>query len=262
MGVMKTDEWLKQLLASDGNAITAHKEIICTPIISFFKNVTAGEIQFELFRQGLFKPDEIGIVEQFLSKPYWKIVEREYNRLRKLWNGPDTAVIILPITKSGPQKNGVAYRKALVLFFTTKIKKVELKALLAHEYNHVCRLACLQKSPDETSLLDSLIIEGLGEYAVEQLYGEQYLSPWTKRYSMKQLDPIWKKYFIPNLQIKGVTNHREFLFGNRSMPPWIGYCIGYRIVQSFATATEEKDVATYLSIPSNQILENSSFNID
>lgn len=259
MVVMKTDEWLNRLLVSSDNTVLAHKEIICAPLIPFFKNVTAGEIQFELLRQGLFKPDEIDIVKRFLTTSFWQTAEQEYNRLRKLWSGPDSAVILLPITQEGPQKNGVAYRKALVLFFSTQIEEIEFKALLAHEYHHVCRLAYLQQSPDQITLLDSLIIEGLAEYTVEQLYGERYLSPWTKRYSKEEIDPIWKQYFVQNLRLNGVNNHRDYLYGNHKMPPWIGYCIGYRIVQSFAAS--QKDLATYLSMPAHQILENSSFSI-
>ncbi len=259
MAVMKTDEWLKQLLVTNDNAILAHKEIICAPLLPLFNNITAGEMQFELLRQGLFKPDEINSVKSFLSTSLWQTVEQEYNRLRELWRGPDSAVILLPITKEGPQKNGVAYRKALVLFVSTRIEEIELKALLAHEYHHVCRLAYLQQSPDQIPLLDSLIMEGLAEYTVEQLYGEQYLSPWTKRYTKEEIDPIWKKYFVANLQLKGVNQHREYLYGNHTMPPWIGYCIGYRIVQSFAA--KQNNLGAYLSVSAQQILENSSFNI-
>ena len=54
------------------------------------------------------------------------------------------------------------------------LQKQELQALFAHEYNHVCRIHIL-KTLDEMTLLDSLILEGLAEDAVKDLYGENGL---------------------------------------------------------------------------------------
>ncbi|MEO4055005.1 DUF2268 domain-containing protein [Solibacillus sp. CAU 1738] len=258
MPVLKTEDWLLQLLDCKTDVIRAHSECICAPLIPYFQNATSGEIQFELLRQGLFKPEEIQHSKQLLSTTVWQTVQQEFERLRLLWNGPDVAVVILPITKEGPQKNGVAYRRTLVLFVSALIEEKELKALLAHEYNHVCRLAFLQQRPDQITLLNSLIIEGLAEHAVEQLYGEEFLSPWTKSYTIEEIIPIWKQYIMPNLQLKGVSNHREFLYGNSKMP-WIGYCIGYRIVQSFAA--QQSDLTTLLTTPAQEILANSQIGI-
>ncbi len=74
----------------------------------------------------------------------------------------------------------------MFLFIARGLEKEELKALLAHEYNHVCRLQYVNKTLDEMTLRDSLILEGLAECAVEELYGDKWLAPWLKHYSKKR----------------------------------------------------------------------------
>ena len=88
------------------------------------------------------------------------------------------------------------------MFLSPDLPKEEIKALLAHEYNHVCRLDYLNQAPSKISLMDSLIIEGLGEYAVKDLYGEKWLAPWINLYSFEEALAIWKNYFIPSLNVK------------------------------------------------------------
>jgi uncharacterized protein YjaZ len=46
---------------------------------------------------------------------------------------------------------------------------------------------------------------------------------------------LWKKRFVPSLHIIGEEKHHEFLYGkgNRKLPKWIGYHIGYQIVDSY-----------------------------
>ncbi|MER2088449.1 MAG: DUF2268 domain-containing putative Zn-dependent protease, partial [Sporosarcina sp.] len=109
------------------------------------------------------------------------------------------------------------------------------KALLAHEYNHVCRLHYLALETYKIPLKDSLIIEGFGEFAVKELYGEKWLAPWTNLYSFKDSIKVWNKYFIPKLNLMGTENHQIFLYGKARghLPKWIGYYIGYQIVDSY-----------------------------
>ena len=154
----------------------------------------------------------------------WQIVKQEYKLLRKRWNGPKVSIYIFPIKnanaksrKETPKKNGIAYRGALFLFLSPDLPKEEIKALLAHEYNHVCRLDYLNLAPNKISLMDSLIIEGLGEYAVKDLYGEKLLAPWINLYSFEEALAIWKNHFIPSLNVTGVKNHQLFLFGKEAV---------------------------------------------
>ena len=88
---------------------------------------------------------------------------------------------------------------------------------------------------NKSPLKELLIIEGFGEYVVKELYGEKWLAPWTDLYSFKESNGIWTKHFIPKLNLLGTKNHQLFLYGKARtpFPKWIGYHIGFHIVDSF-----------------------------
>lgn len=86
----------------------------------------------------------------------------------------------------------------------------EIRALLVHEYNHVCRLAKNDKQEENYILLDSIILEGLAENAVRELVGEEYLAKWTSYYTEGQLNQMWKKSFIKQKYPKKPSKHQNF----------------------------------------------------
>lgn len=66
------------------------------------------------------------------------------------------------------------------------------------------------------TLLDSLILEGLAEDVVKELYGEKWIAPWIQSYSDKELLALWETHFLPNLQLQGIEQHGPFLYGGTS----------------------------------------------
>ncbi|MDM5250721.1 DUF2268 domain-containing putative Zn-dependent protease [Lysinibacillus sp. G4S2] len=238
MSVMPTDEWLNEFLASQKFNYNRKFEdlqcsILCNRLVEVFNGGSPEEIQFELQQQGLFQPHEKIDIKKLQNQNAWKIVREEFIYLKKRWSGPNIPIYIFPITQEQTMtnKNGVAYPNALFLFIG-ELEKEELKALFAHEYNHVCRLQYLNKSLNEVTLLDSLILEGLAECAVEEFYGDKWVAPWLSYYSLDKMRKIWKEHFLPQINIQGLDNHVEFLYGGK-LPQWIGYCIGYEIVRTY-----------------------------
>ncbi|WP_172373312.1 DUF2268 domain-containing protein [Sporosarcina jiandibaonis] len=249
--VIQTQKWLYKFLCacaekSSESPYALQCEMLCAPIVEPFPEIKPEELQYELLNHGLFDPDKWADirnqVEILEKQSIWKIVGQEYQLLKTLWKGPEVAIYIYPLNnvilnkkEQAPTKNGVAYKGALFLFLSGGLRVEEIKALLAHEYNHVCRLNYLGLESKKIPLKDSLIIEGFGEFAIKELYGEKWLAPWTDLYSFKDSIRIWTKYFIPKLNLLGTDNHQVFLYGKaRSpFPKWIGYHIGYQIVNSF-----------------------------
>lgn len=250
------------------------REAICSPLKEIFPNVSQEQLHYELLRNGLFDPYE-GIdlektVSELEEQKVWQTVAAEYERLRALWKGPDSPVYIYPLTNYRPtvdgmevKKNGVTYNGVLFLFVSAQLVETELKTLFAHEYHHICRLAFLNKAPKEMMLIDSLIIEGMAECTMEELYGERWLSPWTKRYSFDQAMAIWKKHFVPVLHLKSVKNHRTYLYGNKSggLPDWIGYCIGYHLVKSYLKNVGPVKQDILYKKPTDEVLARSEFRV-
>jgi len=238
MSVIPTNEWLHEImkiqkLLPKRNIYELQRSIICNPLIEIFNSGNPEEIQFELQQQGLYLPHENLAIQMLEKQNVWLIVQEEFNYLKEKWNGPNVPIYILPITQEQTMtnKNGTAYPNAIFLF-VGELKKQELRALFAHEYNHVCRLHCINKSLNEVTLLDSLILEGLAECAVEEIYGDEWLTPWLGNYSMEKMLEIWEKYFLSQMNSQGLAHHVEFIYGGK-LPQWIGYCIGYEIVRTY-----------------------------
>ncbi|MFJ8100726.1 DUF2268 domain-containing protein [Lysinibacillus sp. NPDC096212] len=261
MSVIPTDEWLNQLIASQRlnlskNFEDLQRSILCDRLVGIFIGGSPDEIQFELQQQGLFKSHEKIDINKLKKQNVWEVVQKEFNYLKEKWNGPTIPIYIFPITQEQTitNKNGVAYPNAMFLYIG-ELEKQELKALFAHEYNHVCRLQYLDKSLDEVTLLDSLILEGLAECAVEEIYGDKWLAPWLRSYSLDKMLEIWKEHFLHQINIQGLNNHAEFLYGGK-LPQWIGYCIGYEIVRTY----KKNHSSNNLHVKSSkEILDGSDF---
>lgn len=261
MSVVDTHKWLVKLKnayenTENLNMASVQCEILCKPLVDVFQT-SCDDIYNELIQNGLFKPHEVEALEWQEQRGIWDETKAAYERLQKLWNGPEVAIYIFPITKEEAisHKNGIAYANALFLFISEKIEKEEICALVAHEYHHICRIAYLGKNFNQMTLKDSLLIEGMAECAVEELYGEKWLGPWLKWYSKKELSTIWKDHFLPSLSVEGLHNHFPFLYGGQ-LPKSIGYCIGYEIVCSFKKNFPFRDP---LTTPSEEILAGSDF---
>ena len=113
----------------------------------------------------------------------------------------------------------------------------------------------------EMTLLDSIVLEGLAEYAVEELYGSRYLSPWTQLYNMKELLPTWKERIQEHLQVTDVRQHAVFLYGDAShhIPSWFGYCAGYTIIKQYTEKNTAQSIRQLLHLQSTTLLTTTDF---
>ena len=218
-----------------------------------FPTIPKAAVQYELQRQGLLEHGDM-----HLPLDVWAVVKRQLDDLMKQWAGPTTKVAILPI-QHGFVKNGVAYQHGICLFVSPRTSVKELHALTTHEYHHICRQSYYSDSP---TLLDSVIMEGLAEHAVESLFGEHAVSSWTKRYSLEMVTDYWHAHFLEHLPVRGLHNHQHFLFGDgQQLPAHIGYCMGYRIVEAFLTKNPLLTTQQLLPISSEEITLGADFTL-
>jgi len=100
---------------------------------------------------------------------------------------------------------------------------------VGHEFNH----AVFLRDKKCTTLLDSIIFEGLAEHFREQIIGGGQ-APWTKIFELNQAMVIFSKMKLANLlQSTDPEIRRGVFFGNEKYICWTGYTIGYYIVKSF-----------------------------
>ncbi|MER2106300.1 MAG: DUF2268 domain-containing putative Zn-dependent protease [Solibacillus sp.] len=217
-----------------------------------FPRMAREAIRYELLGQGLLASGAVQV-----SFDYWEMVRELQHELQALWDGPDVAVYLLPI-REDISKNGVSYERGICLFISPTLTPCELQALFTHEYCHSCHRPYLNDPP---TLMDSLITEGLAEYAVESLYGEEALSPWTTRYLYAEVVAYWLTYVKPKLYETGLHKHRELLIGGEQTPPRLGYCTGYRIVKEFLGNEGPHSVKDLLTMRTETIVGKAGFEI-
>jgi uncharacterized protein YjaZ len=258
VSIIGTDKWLMSLY--DQPLKVAHK------LKPFFEEGTTSEdIYQHLLMNGMYRPVRSGIaaVEKMKEKGLWDMVKKEQLRLKKSWKGPDVPIFIFPSDLTNRQmvkelngKSGVAFKDKLFLFFSEHNDENEIKALLTHEYNHVCRLSKYKKSEFDYSLLDSIILEGLAENAVREKLGEQYLAFYQSYYSEKQLEQMWEVLIRPNQDIKkDEIRHQQLLYGMGPYPKMAGYCVGYYLVKRILEKRKKKTIEL-LGLSSEKIINS------
>ena len=231
---------------------TKREQLACDLVTPIFPGTPPEAIKYELMQQGLLTKGKIS-----LSLDAWQLIDKQLRELMLDWQGPDIPVYILPIANESI-KNGMAYRDGICLFISERLSMKELHALFTHEYHHMCRRLFSEEPP---TLMDSLLMEGLAEDAVETLFGTDALGYWTQYYSLSEVLSYWDSHFVPALYQKGLHHHKSFLFGDKqlNLPTCIGYCTGYWIVQAFKKRCGPFSLKELIRIKSEDILDGAGF---
>lgn len=272
MGVINTREMIHSFIKQRKQKpkveyINVQREQLCEPIIEKLQSFDPMSLHQYLLEQGLFFPDSDveGDLIALENMNVWEVIGDQYEKLQKLWNGVKTDIFIFPVERGNPVimkelngKMGISFPKVIILFLSKELTRNQIRSLFTHEYHHVCRLDFLKKSIHEVNLLDSIIIEGMAEVAVEYYHDRQMLAPWVYMYTKKQLEPYWKR-IVPYLEVRGKENHDPILYGNyrNGFPKWYGYCLGYHIVNSYLEENQTVTMKQLLRTKSSEILSNS-----
>ncbi|RHW43209.1 hypothetical protein D1B31_00595 [Neobacillus notoginsengisoli] len=235
MGIVRTDEWLVK--------DWYRPEALCERLQSHFKGKSPRDIYQELLHFGMFRRHMVNETEMrnFIKTDLWENAGKILNQYTEKWHGPDLPVFIFPAAKKGsffhrgePQKSGVSYPDKLFLFLPESINEKELEALFVHEYHHTCRMAALGKLAEENTLLESMIMEGLAEYAVFHECGPEYLGEWCTLYGEEGLGKFWKQLLRNNLNKKKTDKiHNLLLYGGKGVPRLLGYSYGFYLVDTY-----------------------------
>jgi uncharacterized protein YjaZ len=235
MGIIRTDQWL--------DAEFDRPVKICEKLEPYFKRQTPKEIYNQLMDFGMYQPSRSARnnLDRMKEQKAWDKVEQLFNKYKDKWDGPDIPVFLFPVAQSGgfffrevKSKAGVSFPDKMFLFLSHYEDPKEVEALLVHEYHHVCRLRMLNKPMKDYTLLDSIIIEGLAEYAVLKNCGREYLASWCRIYKDKELLIFWEKYLKEQLNTKKhERKHDELLYGVGRLPNLLGYAVGYYVIEHF-----------------------------
>lgn len=235
LAIIGTDQWLEK--------DWQQPEVLCERLRGHFpfgheSKIYQELVNFGMYRRRMYSQSEM---DGFIKSDVWVKTSRLFTKYKAKWSGPDIPVFIFPaVRKIGflrnaePVKSGVSYTDKLFLFLPQEIAAEELEALFVHEYHHCCRLGARGKKAGENTLLDSMILEGLAEYAVFKECGERMLGKWCALYREDELRKFWKLLLRNNLDKKKTDKiHDLLLFGGKGVPPLLGYCYGFYLVKNY-----------------------------
>jgi uncharacterized protein YjaZ len=235
MSVIETDKWLLEAYDQPVE--------ICENLRGLFDGVCASEIYDYLLQYGMYYPLTNGKnrILKLQNNDVWGIVQNEAKLLQNMWEGPNFPIYIFPSDTSNQTlniefngKSGLSFKDKLFLFISEENSEAEIRSLLTHEYNHVCRLNFYPKHEDDYTLFDTIILEGLAENAVRERFGEEYLASWVSMYTDKEMNNMWKTLLSPNRTIlKTDSKHHELLYGSSIYPKMAGYSVGYFLVKNY-----------------------------
>ncbi|MGW6084717.1 DUF2268 domain-containing protein, partial [Bacillus subtilis] len=186
MSVEQTYSWLRKAGSIDD---LAHYII---PLFSGAEKKNWKGILGHLQHHGMFKNIKEGIqtVSKLKEKGFYGHIQKEEQYLKNKWQGPDVPIVTLPVDERNRRirlefgsKSGLAFQDKMFLFLSSDLDFGSVSALMTHEYHHVCRLGHLTKEEKDVTLLDTIIMEGLAEYAVYERFGRSQTAEWTTWYT-------------------------------------------------------------------------------
>jgi uncharacterized protein YjaZ len=252
VAIVPTYEWLDD---------TIYKPLELLENTGASKGELASFYQY-LQKHGMFRPSDQAehTFKQLQKQKIWKLFSDFEKKYQKRWNGPDVPIYIFPVQersglfRAGIRKSGVSFRDKIFFFLSEGLGAKEYEALFVHEYHHCTRMNKLKKKDVQYTLLDSVVFEGLAEYAVREYCGEEYKASWTKTYSSKQLEQFWKQY-IKKEQITKNTDekHDQLLLGKGLYPRLLGYSVGYHLIETYNRRKKLK-TTELLSKPSEDFI--------
>ncbi|MDV2685049.1 DUF2268 domain-containing putative Zn-dependent protease [Alkalihalophilus lindianensis] len=274
IGVVRTDKWLNHYKGEWANRLTLeqkqqwHQKMLIAPLQPLFKNAEFS-LQRHFIHLGLISPHEDceKVTKHFIEHHYWAIISEHFHSLKKKWKAPDIPIYILPASsnqetiKNLGGKNGLTVDNAIILFLDEGLSDAELKAMITHEFHHRFRLFITKEKEESISLLESMIMEGLAELAVQKEVGEKYIAIWTNIYNIEEMIPLFQQWIEPHLFTKGRGKHLHYLYGGgmNDVPRWLGYCCGYHIVQSALRHFKGRSIEELTTIKSVDWLKASCF---
>ncbi|MHC0036705.1 DUF2268 domain-containing putative Zn-dependent protease [Pseudoneobacillus sp. C159] len=257
VGVENTDKWILEHM---NNPIK-----MCEKICNKEEKEDPAKLYQYLTQFGMYRPSK-KTTEQFYSlqkNKIWEKVDLLFNHYQKKWNGPNLPIYIFPIgttrgvSQQSGNKSGVTFPDKLFLFLSDIEDVKEVEALFVHEYHHLCRLNGLNKSIEEYTLLDSLIMEGLAEDAVYEHLGKNYVAKWSNKLPISEFKQYWQRYFEKNIKLnKKHPKHDQLLFGKGFMPNMLGYTMGYNLVRNYRQENSYSTKESFQILSENFIESN------
>ena len=129
---------------------------------------------------------------------------------------------------------------------------------VAHEYHHSVWTAKYHAQKAPTYLVDYLVFEGRADSFAHQLYPE-LMAPWVTALSEEEEIRQWET-IQGILKLTSRESIQSYMGGGqRNIPLWAGYTIGFHIVQELIEKHPELSVEDWTAMDAMGVLEQSGY---
>ncbi len=153
------------------------------------------------------------------------------------------------------EMNGVTgyciYQETILLFLnpTHPNWEQEFCETIAHEYHH----AIFRLTHTWDTVFEGLQAEGLAEHFREQTIGGS-LAPWSRAVPSSELHS-WLQKISPFLDSTDMDTYQEIFFQGKDYPQWLGYSLGYWMIQTIRDKHPELSWEELTHMESRKFLE-------
>ncbi len=254
------------------------KEINDAKIISFFRNINNKEefsnwLKFFALKKYEIEKEELKFVFNFIfdlkdnvgynflntdNKEIFSIVKETLFLCKDIIENKQK-ILVFPTNNNFVIKymggvNGFSPKKNFVwLFLNTSARewKENLRETLCHELAH--SLSPYYKGSD-FNLGEGIILDGIAEHFKDDLLKNKK-SPWVNTINRNEAKKILKE-IKPKLYIKDKDLYEEIFFGKGKYPNWVGYSIGYYLIEEYLKH-HKKDWNNIIKKSPEEILKES-----
>jgi len=205
--------------------------------------------------------DSFPIYEYSVIKNLERGLEKEAKRFTEVFSAmlpPDFKILLFPMKDDWSYviENlggtwGVTFPKCVVLCAHPSTDLSRLLRTLHHETNHSIRLQFIE---DDHNFLDRIILEGLAEVYVDEMFPHDSPSNFVTGVSTSEIER-WLHRFSEFWLAKDFKfeDYKVFLYGSQEqkIPKWLGYAVGYFLVK-LARQNQFK------TLPWNELIKKSA----
>jgi uncharacterized protein YjaZ len=151
---------------------------------------------------------------------------------------------------------GFATEQLIVLQIAPqKYKEEMIPYTIAHEYHHTVYFE--KHKTQERDLIDYVLSEGRADAFANLVYPNMNI-PWIAEVPQEDVKTIWNWVNERRYSFKE-DDYTEMRTGNRIIPKWSDYRIGYQIMQDFLKDNPDVPINEWTFMDADQILEKSHF---
>jgi hypothetical protein len=132
-----------------------------------------------------------------------------------------------------------------------------LPLALAHELHHSKRI--LDGPGYGSTLLESMVTEGIAEAYVRQAFPDAPPIPWVRSLTPQEEAEAWQRAQPVLDSPDDPILHEAWFLGGGELPRWAGYKIGYAIARAYLERHPDETAASLATMPAAEILSGSAY---